>query len=555
MKRSGWVKALLAVGLSAALVVSAASCTQTGGEATMSSPDPANSSPTSSGMSAPSTSNSANSPMPTVPGSPADPKSAAAIRWGVAPVPEPGVTLQPDVVIVGGGGTSIRNATEDGLTYYLDPHAPHASELVSGKVMFVTGRALGRVLDARPAGADLAVTIGPVDITEVIRDADIHGSAPASLANPIAYPAGDPFWAADPHPDSSTQAGPDGLRRANAAASAPPPIDPVPLPKLPKLPPLPPAPNLPAVPGRAPQIPPSVSGFGKVVGSGALTLSPSCCEGGVGTHFHYDKGGVRMDGNVSLVIGTPSVDFTLNIKGGTVTEAGLKVSGASGIKADFRAARQDTDSQINEKVAIPVDFSVSFAAFGIPLSAVVNQWVVIKTAFSAKGGAISASGEYAFNAGLGFGYSNGKFSASAPASVSVKQSITDTLDGISLGATGVVLSYQARFLVGIGAFGFTAGVYFGFTASLGVTRGSDAGVFAPGTGGTQRVVCKGVQLSLFVNYGVGYSIPKPVADLINVFLRVFHTAPIQRAGGIGGKAKVFEKYTHYPDLKVCGGSV
>jgi hypothetical protein len=49
------------------------------------------------------------------------PQQATVDRWGAAPQPGPEVTLQPDVIIVGGGGTAIRNATEDGLTYYLDP--------------------------------------------------------------------------------------------------------------------------------------------------------------------------------------------------------------------------------------------------------------------------------------------------------------------------------------------------------------------------------------------------------------------------------------------------
>jgi hypothetical protein len=500
------------------------------------------------------------SSAPVVSGSPADPASPAAIRWGTAPAPTAGVTLQPDVVIVGGGGTSVRNGTEDGLTYYLDPAAPRASELARGKVMFVTGRVLGRVLDVRRAGEDLAVTIGPVDITEVIRDADFGGTAPVSLEAPVAHPAGNPFWAGDPHPDGSGQAGPGpaGLRRPSrlSLASAPGgPVVPVPLPKPPKLPPLPAVPALPAVPGRAPQLPPSVTGFGKVVGSGALSLVPACCDGGVGAHFTYDKNNVRMVGNVTLTMAKPTVDFALNIKGGTVTKAKLRISGASGLVANFEAARQDSTSQINEKVAIPVDFGVSFVAFGIPLSAVVNQWLVIKTAFSAKSGSIKASGEYRFTAGLGFGYEDGKWSASAPTALTVKQSMVDSLNGISLGVTGIVLAYQARFLVGIGAFGFTAGVYFGFTAALGVVRGSDAGVYVPGTGGTQKVVCKGVQLGLSVNYGVGYSIPKPVADLINLFLQVFKSTPIQRAGGIGQSQQVFQKSAVNPDLKVCGGSV
>ena len=552
-------RTLLNAGLALVLVASAAACTGADGSAAVSSPTPGTTASSVAPAPAPAGSTTATTSPAPAPGSPADPASPAAIRWGTAPAPTSAVTLQPDVVIVGGGGTSIRNGTEDGLTYYLDPAAPRAAELTRGKVMFVTGRVLGRVLDVRRAGDDLAVTIGPVDITEVIRKANFGGTAPVSLQAPVARPAGDPIWAADPHPDSSNQAGPGpaGLRRPTrlSVGSAPDPLVPIPLPKLPKLPPLPATPELPSVPGRPPQLPPSVTVFDKVLESGGLSLLPSCCAGGIGAHFSYDKNNVRISGDVSLTMAKPTVDFDLDIDGGKISKAKLRISGASGLVANFRAAREDSTSQINEKVAIPIDFSISFVALGIPLSAVVNQWLIVKTAFSAKSGAISAHGEYNFTAALGFGYENGSWSASAPTALTVKQSMVDSLNGVSLGAAGIVVAYEARFLVGIGAAGFAAGVYFGFNVALGVVRGADEGVFVPGTGGTQRVVCKGVQLGLNINYGVGYSLPKYAADVANFFLRVFNSPPIKRTGGIGSSRKVFQRSAINPDLKVCGGTV
>lgn len=97
------------------------------------------------------------------------------------------MTLQPDVVIVGGGGDSVRALTEDGLTYLLDPAADRAGELARGKVMFLTSKAVGRVLDVRRAGADLAVTVGPVELTDIIADGSFSTRAPVSLASPAAH--------------------------------------------------------------------------------------------------------------------------------------------------------------------------------------------------------------------------------------------------------------------------------------------------------------------------------------------------------------------------------
>lgn len=46
---------------------------------------------------------------------------------------------------------------------------------------------------------------------------------------------------------------------------------------------------------------------------------------------------------------SPTVGFDLDIKGGTVTKAKLRISGASGLVANFEAAQHSSDSQIDEK--------------------------------------------------------------------------------------------------------------------------------------------------------------------------------------------------------------
>ena len=48
----------------------------------------------------------------------------------------------------------------------IDANAPHADEIKVDKILFATGRVMGRILkvDSTPEG--LAVTLGPVEITE-----------------------------------------------------------------------------------------------------------------------------------------------------------------------------------------------------------------------------------------------------------------------------------------------------------------------------------------------------------------------------------------------------
>ena len=118
--------------------------------------------------------------------------TASEVKYGIAPVPDPSVTYQPDVIIVGGGADAVRALSSTGLTWTIDAAAPRASELAEGKIVFLTNRAVGRVLDVRKDGSNLAVTLGPVAITDIIRDCDIRpGPMPIDFGEAIPYEVND----------------------------------------------------------------------------------------------------------------------------------------------------------------------------------------------------------------------------------------------------------------------------------------------------------------------------------------------------------------------------
>ncbi|MGW7672065.1 hypothetical protein ACWGJX_33960 [Streptomyces sp. NPDC054775] len=100
--------------------------------------------------------------------------TAAALTYGAGPVEDRSVTYQSDVVLVEGGAGAIRSASPDGLTWTIDGRAAGAADVEVGKVMYVTSRAVGRVVRIRQEGGDLAVTLAPVALTEVFRDAPFH---------------------------------------------------------------------------------------------------------------------------------------------------------------------------------------------------------------------------------------------------------------------------------------------------------------------------------------------------------------------------------------------
>src|SRR5579863_8504668 len=91
--------------------------------------------------------------------------SDAESRYGLAPSRSADITLQPDVVTIDNGPDAVHNVSADGLTWTFDANAPHAQDVAPGKVLFLTSRAVGRVLGVQRNGNDLSVTLGQTAIT------------------------------------------------------------------------------------------------------------------------------------------------------------------------------------------------------------------------------------------------------------------------------------------------------------------------------------------------------------------------------------------------------
>ncbi|WJK41478.1 hypothetical protein O7608_03320 [Solwaraspora sp. WMMA2056] len=432
-------------------------------------------------------------------------------RYGAAPTPHPDVTYQPDVVIVGGGADSIRSVAADTFTWRIDPAAANADQLAPGKIMFLTGRAVGRVIDVRPEGDDLAVAIGPVDITDVIRDGTFTSAEPVPLAAARPVPDGAASW---------SQTSDDGGGTGGGSAVAGGDIGPV---------------------GGA-----STDG-GLVVPAAnqrpQLTPRPICCANGVGAEFTYSSAGVRLVGLVLLKMTAPTAAFHLEIRGAKVIRAEFEINGAAALRVEINATTS-TGQNIDPRIPIPVDFSVPIGeVLGVPFAATVTQVIGVHTAFGAKDGNISAAGEWSLNQSMSFGYANGSFGVRAPTSISVDQSLMDSITGISVGVNGIWLDYHAKFHVGLGALGFIAGLYFELTLTLGMTIGSALG--AP------LVVCRSAQLGLWASYGVGYTIPAGLVTVINTFLQLFNAKPIPTKGGVGDTKLLYDKPVVYPNVPIC----
>lgn len=443
--------------------------------------------------------------------------SEAEFRYGLAPQRHPDVTYQPDVVLLD-GARAIRSVTADGMTWTLDAAADGVSDLAVGRVMFAASRAVGRVVDVRAAGADAVVSIAPVTLTEVIRDGVFSGDEPIALdERVIAFSSEGAGFHEEAAPSPGPTAAALGAALLPVRAAEPERVE------QPR-------------PVKGPPKPARVKGF---------RVTPMCCQGGVGAHLTYDEDGIRLAGTVVLVMDRPWARFHLAISRGRITAAELQVHGGGGIKVDIEGTSEvGADRQLTRQFSVPIDFSVPVGVvLGVPFTLSASQDILVNTAFSAKDGNIRASGEYTLGGTLGFGYHAGEWGVHPLEGPFIRSSLLESVRGVSVGVNGIVLAYKTTFSLGIGAFGFRAGLNFSLTVSTGVTRGSALAQFFPLVPGGRSVHCSGATLAIDVTYNVGYSIPAPVADVVNFFLRVFKAKPIQRTAGVPqppGKLHIFD---------------
>lgn len=485
-------------------------------------------------------------------------------KYGLNVHPDPSVRFADDVVVVPNGAQAVRGVTADGLTWTLDPGASAVDQLQTGKVMFLTANGVGRIIHVDKADAGVQVTIAPVELTEVITDGEFGGKDLAlDVSQSITYSTGEQPWTVtdlgpsedasgsqgpsesgspdtSPAPSSSPSASAGHVRLAafdpggrdvptaldaEGDQASPPTVD------VSKRPP-PPDPN-----------------WGGVTpaSAGDFRLTPICCDGGVGVHAKYNKNGLKLDGTLQVVGDQPKASWSITIRGAHIEQARMTVSGAVGVKFSFDASTSTgLDGNVHKQVTLPGTLEFPAVAAGVPFMFRISQSLLLRTAFSAKDGKLSASGQWSFGGGLGFSYSPSTgLLPVRPSGLGVQQSLLDSIQGASVGVSGLVLAHRVELRVGIGWSVFHVGPYVDTVASIGVSRGSDLG--------SPVVLCRGADLGLWVGAGIGYRLPKVVVDIVNFFLRTFGAREIAAEGSIARfQALVARKHAVVPEAKICG---
>lgn len=444
--------------------------------------------------------------------------SAAEVQYGVAPTRNANVTYQPDVVIPDGGANAVRSVSSDGLTWTIDANTPHADELAVGKIFFITGRGVGRILATTKTGDSLALTLGPVEITDVIQEAHLSGQ------NITLDPSTMYSYTADDYPGASVD--------MNKVAIVKPTIT------FASYDEMSPESQLLAVGsmgGAGNGAPPStdINGY---------HFNAFCC-GGLGVQVAHKGSDIQVLARAVIRLSRPSVDYALDIHGGKIQKAVVILHGTAGLELHFEASTPPgMIGNVNKQFYVPVDLSFPIGGLAVPLALTVHQQFILKTAFGAKNSTLAATGAFTFGGDLTMGYQNGGWGVSAPGNYAETSpdAAVNSITGVSLATSAVEVAYEGRVIVGIGAFGFVTGPYVGMNAAYGVTRESDtvqglAG--APCVAGSLRTALVG---------GVGYSMPQTVTKAINVILHALNVAPIQGFGGLSTSKEIKKFHTSRP---------
>lgn len=443
--------------------------------------------------------------------------SPAEQTWGIAPTRSPEVTYQPDVVLIEKGPEAIRAMSPNGLEWTLDAAAVQGVDLSPGKVLFVTGRMVGRVLDVKRKDDGLVVILGPVDITEVISDARIEFTAPVDFSQASQFTAPDlPGAVADAKPlqVSTMERGRRfGFVRALATDEG-------------------------------------TMGYRRIgsdVTVGNFRISPTVGLSGLGAEITTDSNGLHFNSSALLRLETPRLRFALEIARGKLVRCELELTGAAGIAMRFNlVSSTGLASNVNQTIHVPSDFSIPLLGPAVPFSITVRQAYLVQTAIGAKG-RLQADGDYSVSGGFSIGYRDGHLGVGGPTGFKANHPIVDSIAGISMTPSGIVLAHQTRVIVGIGAFGFVTGPYFTMTNTMGITRHSDLDTLAR---------CSAADVIASVDAGVGYFMPRTITNGINFFLKALNLGQIKSEGGVslGAPQKLINVHTFTPNSKACGAT-
>jgi hypothetical protein len=437
-------------------------------------------------------------------------------KFGYAPQPNPRVTYQPDVLLLTDGPKIIRGVSEDGFTWTLDRNGRGVENLKVGSIMFATSRAVGRVIDIRPRGTTVDVTVLPVQITEIIRDANLVINQPLSAASlgPQSYLArsedNDDDFGIPENVPSRVLASSRSAAMANGFLLA----------------------NLPShkESGKVAygdwEIEAYFRGVNKEETTGTPAIGSSAIEKGTEFGFRlsraisaqkdifkprrvpleYERSPMVITGalkpaklgaSVSFVGSHISLRCNLVIANGVFDKesSSFVIEGLERLKIGFAAGTDEKGAAARFRaLEIPLELGMSVPVYGVPMVFLLKAKVYVELTLVGRDSTLWASGQYKLG-GNAIGYEHGTIHEPT---LEVEKSLVESIGGISLGGSGIVVAGEFRFFAGFGTKGLAAfGGYYKLIVSAGVAAGSALALpFAN---------CSGVTLKIDGGPGAGLS--------------------------------------------------
>ncbi|MGH8712854.1 MAG: hypothetical protein ACREYB_02480 [Casimicrobiaceae bacterium] len=262
-----------------------------------------------------------------------------------------------------------------------------------------------------------------------------------------------------------------------------------------------------------------------------LSASPCWLDcGGLGLKMTATQSGVTVKINAIFHLSTPKLTFNAGISNGSIS-GWVNLSGAGGFEMSVEGiSDQGFSANINQTGEIPVDLMLPMPIGGVPLEAHFHQNVSLASGFSAKTSVLRAKATFDVTGNLQLKYAKGRFTV-PPLETKSTNSLSGDVNGISMGIDSMVFGVNQQLLVGVGLAGFATGPYVGLTSTItALKQATEAGTLTMANAPVAD--CRQGTFLMSINGGIGYTIPKVVATVVNFFLGLVHAKPIEPSGTI-----------------------
>jgi hypothetical protein len=476
--------------------------------------------------------------------------SESEIRFGIAPRRGPGVTYQDNIILMEHGDKAIRSFASDGMSWTLDANAPQVNEIQEGKILFATDRCAGKVLGVQRNGNSVSVVLGPVQLNELVKEGNFAYDQPLDLNNAIAvvapdYPGALGSKALQQEIQKPSTTSRNGTRHnyqrsvsyyvvsndgkwtpmRTVTAGAPSLRNAVYHPDPPSLTPVAFQGQVPGLGGVAAPVPVPLPQL-KQLDFNNLQAYPCALDcGGIGAKVYQEKDGVKVWVSIIFHLNSPHLVFGASVGGGGVS-ANVQLFGGAGVTVTVDATTaadfQSVQANIKELGLIPAEINVPLGGLFVPLTAKLSQALDITTGFSAKTSVLHGEGSFDIDGETSASYATGRGWNIPKPTATVKNNLAGLISGVSMGINSFVFAFDQRLMVGVGALGFAAGPYVDLLTTLTALKQSSATTFD----------CRQATFEIQLGAGIGYSMPKVVASVINAILGLFGAKPIPSWGSI-----------------------